>query len=87
MPNSILILKERDESGLTVTERLIHLYQFQIPYYVGPLYRRKDESDGGRKWVERKELGRVLMKLKGRPGKDKRSIHHEHGTSLQFFEW
>lgn len=53
-------LKERDESGLTVTERLIHLYQFQIPYYVGPLYRRKDESDGGRKWVERKELGRVL---------------------------
>ena len=51
-------LTERDESGLTVTERLIQLYQFQIPYYVGPLYRRADEGD--RKWVERREPGRVL---------------------------
>ncbi len=51
-------LTERDESGLTVTERLIQLYQFQIPYYVGPLYRGADEGD--RKWVERREPGRVL---------------------------
>lgn len=51
-------LKKRDESGLTVTERLIQLYQFQIPYYVGPLYRKADEEN--RKWVERKEPGRVL---------------------------
>lgn len=48
-------LTERDESGFTVTERLIQLYQFQIPYYVGPLYRRNGKEDG--KWVERKEEG------------------------------
>lgn len=51
-------LTERDESGFTVTERLIQLYQFQIPYYVGPLYRKDGKEDG--KWVERKETGKVL---------------------------
>lgn len=54
----LAFLTERDESGLTVTERLIQLYQFQIPYYVGPLYRKAGEES--RKWVERRETGRVL---------------------------
>ena len=31
-------LGEKDESGLTTEERIIRLIQFQIPYYVGPLY-------------------------------------------------
>ena len=30
-------LKEKDDSGLTVSERILELFQFQIPYYVGPL--------------------------------------------------
>lgn len=51
-------LMERDDSGFTVTEQLIQLYQFQIPYYVGPLYRKDGEGD--RKWVERKEAGKVF---------------------------
>lgn len=51
-------LKDVDESGLTVTERIIRLYQFQIPYYVGPLHINAGEE--GNKWVVRKEQGKVL---------------------------
>ncbi len=51
-------LLEKDESGLTVSERIVRLFQFQIPYYVGPLYIREGEE--GRKWVKRKEGGKVL---------------------------
>lgn len=47
--NSLPFLKEKDESGLTVEERIIKLFQFQIPYYVGPLYIREGEE--GIKWV------------------------------------
>lgn len=56
--NYLDFLKEKDESGLTVTERIIQLYQFQIPYYVGPLHINAGEED--RKWVCRKETGKVL---------------------------
>ncbi len=48
-------LQERDESGLTVSERIIALFTFQIPYYIGPT---SDNSKTG--WVVRKESGQVL---------------------------
>ena len=51
-------LGEKDESGLTTEERIIGLFQFQIPYYVGPLYIKDGEE--GTKWVERKAGGRVF---------------------------
>lgn len=51
-------LNDVDESGLTVKERIIRLYQFQIPYYVGPLHINAGEE--GNKWVVRKENGKVL---------------------------
>ena len=48
-------LKDKDESGLTVSERIIRLFTFQIPYYVGPL---GENSKTG--WIVRKEKGAVL---------------------------
>lgn len=48
-------LLEKDESGLTVSERIVRLFEFQIPYYVGPL--GKNSKTG---WVVRKEEGKVL---------------------------
>lgn len=48
-------LKEKDESGLTVSERIVKLYSFQIPYYIGPT---STNSKTG--WVVRKEAGEVL---------------------------
>ena len=52
-------LNETDESGLTVAERIIKLFTFQIPYYVGPTSDRS-QADGGNGWVIRKEPGTVL---------------------------
>ena len=34
--NYLPFLCEKDESDLTVSERIIELYKFQIPYYIGP---------------------------------------------------
>ncbi len=48
-------LKEIDESGLTVSERILKLFSFQIPYYIGPT---SEKSKTG--WVVRKETGQVL---------------------------
>ena len=47
-------LNEKDESGYTVSERILKLFSFQIPYYVGPV---SSNSNG---WVKRLESGQVL---------------------------
>ena len=43
-------LNKIDESGLTVAERIICLFTFQIPYYIGPL----SQNYKGNGWVVRK---------------------------------
>lgn len=48
-------LKERDNSGTTVTEKIMLLMTFRIPYYVGPL-----NINSQRAWVVRKETGRIM---------------------------
>lgn len=48
-------LRERDESGLTVSQRIQQLFSFQIPYYVGPT---SENSKTG--WIVRKEPGQIL---------------------------
>lgn len=48
-------LKEKDESGLPVSERILQLFSFHIPYYIGPL----GIGEGKNKWAVRKEGGRV----------------------------
>ena len=49
-------LKEKDEGGRTVSQRILCLFSFQIPYYVGPLG-EKSKKFG---WAVRKEDGKVL---------------------------
>ena len=48
-------LSETDETSLTVSERIIQLFSFQIPYYIGPTSK---ESKTG--WIVRKEEGQIL---------------------------
>lgn len=48
-------LRKKDESGYTVSERIVKLFTFQIPYYIGPT---SINSKTG--WVVRKEDGVVL---------------------------
>lgn len=52
-------LKNVDESGLTTSERILQLFSFQIPYYIGPVS-EKSAKNGGNGWVVRKESGQVL---------------------------
>lgn len=56
--NYLKFLGEKDESGFTVAERIIKLFEFRVPYYVGPLHIEVGEE--GNKWVVRKEAGKVL---------------------------
>lgn len=48
-------LKEKDESGYTVKEKIIQLLEFRIPYYVGPLNSHKKANEGGYAWSVRKK--------------------------------
>ena len=54
--NYLPFLSEKDETGLTVSERIVQLFEFQIPYYIGPLV--KDPNGTG--WVVRKQEGKVF---------------------------
>lgn len=50
-------LKEQDDSGLTVSEKILQLFTFHIPYYVGPVGAR-----GENVWAKRRageEKGRI----------------------------
>ena len=41
-------LNDKDESGKTVTDKIMDIFNFKIPYYVGPLNKHSDKS-----WIER----------------------------------
>ncbi|MBO6213912.1 MAG: type II CRISPR RNA-guided endonuclease Cas9, partial [Lachnospiraceae bacterium] len=47
----IPFLSDVDESGLTVSERILKLFSFHIPYFVGPIGGLKDNN--GNKWAVR----------------------------------
>lgn len=52
-------LKEKDDTGLSVQDKIEQLFRFQIPYYIGPL-NDFHKNKGGTAWVIRKEKGQVL---------------------------
>lgn len=52
-------LLEKDEGGRTVSERIVQIFSFQIPYYVGPVSENSAKNNGNG-WVVRKENGDVL---------------------------
>lgn len=53
--NYLSFLKKKDENGLTVSEKIVKMFSFQIPYYVGPLL----NTENNNAWVVRKEGGKV----------------------------
>ncbi|MDO4976604.1 MAG: type II CRISPR RNA-guided endonuclease Cas9, partial [Eubacteriales bacterium] len=52
-------LNDVDESGLSVADRILKIFTFQVPYYVGPVS-ENSKKNGGNGWVVRKEKGQVL---------------------------
>lgn len=51
-------LLEKDETNLTVSEKILQLFSFQIPYYVGPLGQAYKDKKGYNVWAERTEAGK-----------------------------
>lgn len=51
-------LSEKDDSGLSVSEKILKIFQFRVPYYVGPLSDRH-AAEGANVWIRRKEEGRI----------------------------
>lgn len=51
-------LKQRDDRGVSVSEKILKIFEFRIPYYVGPLSDRHMEN-GANAWIVRKEAGRI----------------------------
>ena len=45
----LLFLSEKDDSGLTVSDKLMSVFSFRIPYFVGPLNRNSPSA-----WLDRK---------------------------------
>lgn len=56
----IPFLSEVDNTGYSTKEKIIQLFEFQIPYYVGPLGREFNGKKGYNCWAVRKESGRVF---------------------------
>ena len=50
-------LQDIDEDGLSVKDKIIQLFEFQIPYYVGPLGREFNGVKGYNNWAVRTEEG------------------------------
>lgn len=55
--NYLPFLRQKDESGFTVSEKIIQLMTFRIPFYVGPL--NDHHKENGFAWVVRREQGKV----------------------------
>ncbi len=52
-------LKEKDATGLSLSEKLVQIFNFKIPYYIGPLNDSHPVEEGGHAWVVRKKTGKV----------------------------
>lgn len=50
-------LKKKDDSGFTVSEKILQLLTFRIPFYVGPLNNTYQKNSYA--WVVRREKGKI----------------------------
>lgn len=50
-------LNDADENGITVSQKLLSVFEFKVPYYVGPLREKSDPRFNH--WMIRKAEGRI----------------------------
>ena len=48
-------LDEKDDSGYSTREKVVQLFEFRIPYYIGPLNTHHNTENGGYSWAIRKK--------------------------------
>jgi len=56
--NYLDFLQKADESGITTAEKIHKIFDFRVPYYVGPLS-KKHVDQGANAWIERKKEGKI----------------------------
>lgn len=56
-------LKNKDEKGLSISDKIIQLFEFQIPYYVGPLGMEFNGKKGYNCWAVPKEKDKKIGKI------------------------
>lgn len=47
-------LDKKDDSGYSTREKVVQLFEFRIPYYIGPLNTHHNTENGGYSWAIRK---------------------------------
>lgn len=57
----IRFLSETDGDGITGTEKVLSVFEFRVPYYVGPLKEKEGEKDDPRSnhWMVRRAEGKI----------------------------
>ena len=58
--NYLPFLREKGEKNLTISEMIIQLFEFQIPYYVGPLDKNPNKDKNSNSWAIIPSSGRIL---------------------------
>lgn len=51
-------LKEKDKDNLSISEKILKLLSFRIPYYIGPLNGYHSDK-GGNSWIVKKNQGKI----------------------------
>ena len=59
--NYIPFLTEQDEDGITGADKILSVFEFRVPYYVGPL-KEKDEKNKYNHWMVRKADNGIKIK-------------------------
>ena len=56
--NYLNFLDNKDESGISVADKVLSIFKFRVPYYVGPLSDRHKEEESN-SWIVRKNTGKI----------------------------
>lgn len=52
-------LNKKDKNGISVSDKIVQLFEFQVPYYVGPIAQQHKNKKNSNVWSVRKEGGKV----------------------------
>jgi CRISPR-associated endonuclease Csn1 len=53
-------LNDIDETGISIKEKITKIFEFRIPYYVGPLNNYHNKNEDGFSWVIKKDNAKIL---------------------------
>ena len=52
-------LRQKDEDGITYAEKILSVFEFRVPYYIGPLKENPNKDRKVNHWMVRKAQGKI----------------------------